>query len=142
MAKILIVDDDVVNSQVYVNKLQSEGHAVELITDGSIAQGRIGEKFDLILLDVMMPGMDGFSLLQEFRKGTNKQTPIFIFTNLVSEDTKKQAQEFHSTEVLYKVDTTPQDLLTRIHALIGKAPQMQEKQEQNTETDILKEAVK
>lgn len=144
MAKILIVDDDLVNSQLYSNKLESEGNEVTLLADGIEAQKQVGTKYDLILLDVMIPGTDGISLLKEFKGGANKQTPILMFTNLMNDETKKACEESGAEALLYKVDTTPQALIQKIHEFIGEAP-AQAKQKQDTKAednadDMLKQA--
>ncbi|MBI4137615.1 response regulator transcription factor [Candidatus Roizmanbacteria bacterium] len=120
MARILLVDDDLVNSQLYSNKLESEGHQVTLIPDGLEAQKQTGTKYDLIMLDVMIPGTDGISLLKEFKSGANKQTPVLMFTNLMNDETKKACEENGANALLYKVDTTPQALIQKIHEFIGE----------------------
>ena len=123
MSNVLIVDDDLVNTQLYAYKMQGEGHMVELVTNGSDAQIKLGSKFDLVILDVMIPGIDGLSLLQEMRKGVNKNTPAIIFTNLVSDETKKQANALGATKILYKVDTSPDQLMASVREYLGTAPQ-------------------
>ncbi|KKR91110.1 MAG: Response regulator receiver domain-containing protein [Microgenomates group bacterium GW2011_GWC1_41_8] len=148
MAKILIVDDDLVNSQLYSNKLESEGHTVTLIADGIEAQKQTGTKFDLIMLDVMIPGTDGISLLKEFKTGANKQTPILMFTNLMNDETKKACEENGAEALLYKVDTTPQALIQKIHEYIGLPASPDSKasggrgEAKKTEESVLEEASK
>ena len=93
MSKVLIVDDDVLSTQMYATKLQSGGHEVILSSDGEEALEKIKDTFDLILLDIMMPKIDGVALLKEIKKGVNKQTVILIMTNLISEEVKKECLE-------------------------------------------------
>ena len=120
MAKILIVDDDIINSQLLVNKLTSVGHSVVHATDGEAARGNTKEKYDLGLLDIMMPRVDGITLLAEFKKGANKTTPVVIFTNLFVEETKKKCMDLGATEVLLKADFTPQTIVERIEKYVKK----------------------
>lgn len=122
MAKILIVDDDIVNSQLLVNKLTSAGHSVIHATDGEAARGNISQKYDLVLLDIMMPKVDGITLLSEFKKGANKATPIVIFTNLFVEETKKKCMDLGAAEVLLKADFTPQTIVDRLEKYVNKNP--------------------
>lgn len=114
MAKILIVDDDQVNSQIYANKLQAEGHIVILINDGQTALKAIGEKYDLIILDIMMPKVGGLEILKAANKGVNKSTPVLVFTNLLSEQVKKDSLDNGAKEVLLKIDYSPSQLLEKI----------------------------
>jgi len=121
MANILIVDDDIVNSQLLVNKLSSAGHSVVHATDGEGARGNLTQKYDLILLDIMMPKVDGITLLSEFKQSINKNIPILVYTNLVVEETKKKCMDLGATEVLLKVDFTPQTIVERIEKYIQKS---------------------
>ncbi|OGK53910.1 hypothetical protein A3B56_02105 [Candidatus Roizmanbacteria bacterium RIFCSPLOWO2_01_FULL_45_11] len=107
MGKILIVDDDEVTAKLYVNKLESEGFEVTYVTDGNEALNVIKNKFDLIVLDVMIPKIDGLTLLQKIKTGVNKPTPVLVHTNLLSENVKKQAISLGASDVLFKVDFTP-----------------------------------
>lgn len=118
MASILIVDDDIINSQLLVNKLTSAGHSIVHATDGEAARGNVSQKYDLILLDIMMPKVDGITLLAEFKKGSNKNTPVVIFTNLFVEETKKKCMELGAAEVLLKADFTPQTIVERIEKYV------------------------
>ena len=118
MAKILIVDDDVVNSQLLVNKLSGSGHSVIHATDGDAARLNFSSKFDVILLDIMMPKVDGVTLLSELKKGVNKSTPVLIYTNLFVEETKKKCAELGASEVLLKADFTPQGIVDKIESYL------------------------
>jgi CheY-like chemotaxis protein len=114
MAKILIIDDDVLNNQLYTNKLTSLGHQVVQVEDAEQAQGALSEKYDLILLDLMIPKGDGITLLQNIKVGVNSQTTILIHTNLMGEETKQKCLQLGAQEVLYKVDDTPQTFIEKI----------------------------
>lgn len=114
MAKILIVDDDRVGSQIYTNKLQAEGHEVILAFDGETALEKIKEHFDLILLDIMMPKIGGLDLLKEFKKGINKDSQVIIFTNLLSEEVKRNCLASGAQEYLLKADYSPSALIEKL----------------------------
>lgn len=82
-ARILAVDDDPVNLQVLRNHLSIEGMAVTTAMDGKQALSLIdsGDSFDLVLLDLMMPGMTGFEVCMELRRRfTITELPIIILT--------------------------------------------------------------
>ncbi|MBU2591985.1 MAG: response regulator transcription factor [Patescibacteria group bacterium] len=120
MSKVLIVDDDVLSTQMYATKLQSGGHEVILSSDGEEALEKIKDTFDLILLDIMMPKIDGVALLKEIKKGVNKQTVILIMTNLISEEVKKECLENGATEFLLKADYNPLQLVEKIEQYLKK----------------------
>ena len=119
MANILIVDDDLVNAQIYAYKLKSEGHQVTLSPDGQSAEKEIAKKFDLILLDIMMPKIDGTVILAEIKKGTNKDTPVLVHTNFLSEPIKEKClKELGAREYLIKADLTPTQLVEKIEGYL------------------------
>jgi CheY-like chemotaxis protein len=79
---VLVVDDNVKNRQVLGGFLQNEGLMVEFALDGMSALSWLEKKkFDLILLDVMMPGMDGFEVCSQIKKNpVNNEIPIIFIT--------------------------------------------------------------
>ena len=79
MPKILIVEDDGDIAAIERDYLELNGYQVEIAADGAsgLARGRSGA-FDLILLDLMLPGMDGFSVCRQLREGTD--IPILMVT--------------------------------------------------------------
>ncbi len=81
-SSVLVVDDNPRNLQVVGGILQNEGYKVEFALDGTAALGWLEKMdFDLILLDVMMPGLDGFEVCSRIRTGKNKrEIPIIFIT--------------------------------------------------------------
>ncbi|HET9820157.1 MAG TPA: response regulator, partial [Rhodanobacteraceae bacterium] len=64
-AHVLVVDDNEMNRDLLARRLQREGHRVDLAVDGRDALDKLAaDPFDLVLLDIMMPGMDGHEVLQ------------------------------------------------------------------------------
>lgn len=82
--KILFVEDDKQLVQLYVRKFESEGFEVEVATNGEDGLKRAFEgQPNLILLDIMMPQMDGFEMLKKLREDARgKDVPVIILTNL------------------------------------------------------------
>jgi len=83
MCRILAVDDEPVNLQVLKNQLGSEHYSVTLAADGmeAIAALESGQEFDLVLLDVMMPGMSGYEVCQRLReKHPENELPVVMLT--------------------------------------------------------------
>ncbi len=107
--KILIIEDDQMISSMYRTKLKQENFIVLTATNG--AQGlelALNEKPDLVMLDIIMPQLDGFSVLRQLRgnEGT-KNTPIIMLTNLGTDEDKEKGQKLGATDYLIKTNLTP-----------------------------------
>ena len=115
MAKrILIVEDDKMISTMYETKLKQEGLEVLVAENGS--QGldlAIKEKPDLILLDIILPQLDGFSVLQEVRS-KNKNVPIIMLTNLGTSEDQEKGQRMGATDYWVKASLTPAQVSEKI----------------------------
>lgn len=110
MAKrVLIVEDDKMILSMYETKLRQDGFEVLIAENGS--QGldlAIKEKPDIILLDIILPQMDGFTVLQELRLNDSmKKTPIVMLTNLGTKEDKDKGEKFGATDYLVKASLTP-----------------------------------
>ncbi|HEM2871920.1 TPA: response regulator transcription factor [Streptococcus suis] len=87
MSRILVVEDDIVISQVVCEFLKEHGYQVESVFDGKVALERFQEEqFDLIVLDIMIPSMTGLEVLKEIRK--TSQIPILMLTAMGDEYTQ------------------------------------------------------
>lgn len=88
--KILLVEDEKPISHVLALKLKSSGFEVDAVYNGADALSKLkGGKYDLVLLDLMLPEVDGFGVLEGMKKSKNK-TPVIILSNLSqAEDTKR-----------------------------------------------------
>lgn len=117
--KILIVDDDLYIRELYEEICKNAGLEIETASDGEEASEKIKvTRFDLILLDIMMPKVDGLSFLTKMRDEypSAKDTPVVILTNLAHESVIKQALDNGAVTCLIKSDTTPEKLIETIHA--------------------------
>jgi two-component system response regulator TctD len=78
--RILVVEDDAQIGAAIRSRLSRLGHAVDLETDGAMADALLDtESFDLVVLDVMLPSMDGFTILRRMREAGGK-TPVLLLT--------------------------------------------------------------
>lgn len=114
--KILIIEDEVFLGDMYITKFQSEGYEVFLARNGEDGiKTAINEKPDIILLDILMPKINGFEVLKELKNNEKtKEIPILIFTNLADPINMEKSLQLGANEFLLKTDYTPQQLVEKI----------------------------
>ena len=118
--KVLIVEDDPTLAEMYGTKFKGEGFEVLHAADGAegLATAK-SKKPDAILLDVMMPKLDGFAALKELRADKAfKKTPIIMLTNLGQEEDIKKGKELGADDYFVKANQTPAEIVTKVKALI------------------------
>lgn len=118
MANILIVDDDVELCEMLVEYLVSESFVVDTVHDGltGISKAR-SKNYDAIVLDVMLPKMDGFSVLQELRKSIT--TPVIMLTAKGEDVDRIVGLEMGADDYLPK-PCNPRELVARLKAIIRR----------------------
>ena len=105
---ILIVEDEKALSHALNIKLQQEGYTVTIASDGEEALQKVeSHPYDLILLDIIMPRMDGITLLEFLKKGSKPSAliPVIVFSNLSQKEEMERAKELGATEYLVKANT-------------------------------------
>ncbi|MFA6383161.1 MAG: response regulator [Parcubacteria group bacterium] len=122
---VLIVDDDENLIEIYSQKLTSEGFVVITASDGEEAIRKIKENFeilDLVLLDVVMPKMDGYDVLEKIRSswGKYKKIPIIMLTSLSSPEDRERAKELGADRFFVKPERTPSDLVKEIREFLDE----------------------
>jgi two-component system sensor histidine kinase ChiS len=102
--RILIADDDPSNREVLAYYLRRQGYDVRTVTDGADALAAIaGSTFALVLLDVVMPGLDGLEALRRIRvTHTPRELPVILFTGLDAPDALATAGELGANAWLAK----------------------------------------
>ena len=119
MKRILVVEDDPGIAFGLRVDLKTEGYDVELESDGESALQRAAkETFDLILLDVMLPGKDGFEVCRELRRGGSK-TPIILLTAKAQEAEKVLGLELGADDYVTK-PFSPRELRARVKAALRR----------------------
>lgn len=119
MSKILVVDDEFRIRQIIRKYAEFEGFEVEEAVDGMEAiEICRGKDFDLIIMDVMMPELDGFSACREIRKF--KTTPIIMLSARGEEYDKIHGFELGSDDYVVK-PFSPKELMMRVHAVIKRS---------------------
>jgi two-component system, OmpR family, response regulator len=117
--RILLVEDDVETAQYLSGGLSEEGHVVEHVTDGQSGLFRgIDSAFDLIILDRMLPQLDGLSVLKALR-AAGIETPVLILSALASVGDRIEGLETGSDDYLPKPFSFA-ELLARVNALLRR----------------------
>ncbi len=135
--KILIVDDDADTLRLVGLMLQRQGYEVVMASNGPQAlQKAEEEEPDLILLDVMMPGMDGYEVARRLRANSiTANTPILMFTAKSQIDDKLVGFESGADDYLTK-PTHPAELQAHVRALLARSSREQKKKSMATATAI------
>jgi len=122
--KILIIDDDVDTLRLVGLMLQRQGYEISAASNGSQGLAKaLEERPDLILLDVMMPDMDGYEVARRLRKNPATQTvPILMFTAKTQLDDKVTGFEVGADDYLTK-PTHPTELQSHVKALLARSSQ-------------------
>lgn len=121
--RILIAEDEKELLDLYVTLLQQEGYDVDHATDGEMALKKISDKaYDLILLDIIMPKMDGLQVLDNLKKnGKIPQGKVVLLTNLGQDLVVAKALEFNVRGYIVKSDYTPEQLLKEVKGYVNNA---------------------
>ena len=125
MATILVVEDEPGIALGIEDSLRLEGHEVELIGDGAAAACRARQQqFDLILLDVMLPGKSGFEVCRELRRA-GMRTPIVLLTARVLERDRILGLDLGANDYVTK-PFSPRELMARVRrcCVIPRTPAM------------------
>jgi len=122
MKKILIIEDEQTLLKALESKLSKEKYEILKAIDGKEgAEMALKEHPDLILLDIIMPVVDGMKVLEKLRKDEwGKKVPvIMILTNLDEEKTIEQAKEYDVHDYLVKTNWKLEDIVEKVKAKLG-----------------------
>lgn len=112
--KVLIVEDEKPMARALGLKLAHEGFEPTIVNNGSEAMEFLTDhQVDLILLDLIMPGVDGFSVLEHLKeKGI--QTPVMVLSNLGQEEDEKRARSLGAKQFFIKSNTPLADIIVHV----------------------------
>lgn len=119
VSRLLVLDPDTDLWAVLGAILRQRGFAVEFEQDGLVGLNRaLGEQFDLLVLDVMLPGLDGFTVLQQIRKESS--VPVCMLTARGDIEERVRGFELGADDCLPK-PFDPQELLARLRAILRRS---------------------
>lgn len=118
--KVLIIEDEKPLSKALALKFEHSGFAVVVAYNGEEALAILGEdQFDAIILDLIMPKMDGFKVMEEIKKKKIK-TPVFILTNLSQEEDREKTTKLGAQEFFIKSNVPIADIVEKVKAFLAK----------------------
>lgn len=123
--KILLVEDENFIRELYTRQLTKAGFLVKEAIDGQSGLNTLKqEQFDLLLLDIMLPGMNGLQLLREFKtQNPNSKMITILLTNLGQEAVIKEGFELGAQAYLIKASYTPDQVVNEVkNVLFGNQP--------------------
>jgi len=120
--KILLIEDDSFLSEIYMAKFQESGFEVSAARDGIVGLAKIKEQEpDVILLDVVMPNMDGFEILQAVKEDPQaKNIPVVILSNLGEQENIQKGLELGAAAYIVKAHYTPTEVVARVKEILSK----------------------
>jgi DNA-binding response OmpR family regulator len=126
MKKILMVEDDAAMREIVVHKLQTNGFEVIPAEDGKIGiEKAISERPDIILLDLMLPEVDGFKVLETIRNDKNPdiaKIPVIILSNLWSNKDILRTKSLQVQAYMVKAYFTTEEILKKINEILSAQP--------------------
>lgn len=115
---VLIAEDEEDLREMYTQALSGQGFEVLQAINGNEAiewLERRGKEIDMVLLDIVMPALDGLETLEKIKKNESlKNIPIIVFTNLNNEEDKQQAFALGANGYFVKSQHTPAELVAKI----------------------------
>lgn len=129
--KILLIDDDPFIVDMYVLKFKEEQFQIEVARDGKEGLKKIKEfEPDVILLDIVMPGLDGFGVLEELRKDgrsasgearpSGRPRKIILLTNLGQKEDVERGMRLGADDYVIKAHFTPSEVLDKVKSVLQK----------------------
>ena len=120
MEKILLIEDDKFLRELIIQKLGKEGYEVVEAAEGETGLAKMKEeKPNLVLLDLILPGIDGFEVLSRIKKDPSLvQIPVIILSNLGQRDDMEKGIALGARDYLIKAHFTPGEIVEKIRATL------------------------
>lgn len=125
---ILLVDDDLTLREMYSERLKAEGFVVEMARDGEEALSKATEMHpSIILLDIMMPKINGLDVLKKLREQEETKTiPVIVLTALIQDREKLESITRGADDYIVKSETMPGEVIQKVKDLLMRGPKSAE----------------
>lgn len=120
--KITVVEDDKFLRELITQKISQEGYDISEAVDGEKGIETIKkEKPDLVLLDLILPGIDGFEVLSRIKADPDiAETPVIILSNLGQKEDIERGLKIGAKDYMIKAHFTPEEIIKKITDILGK----------------------
>ncbi len=119
--KILLIEDDPFLTEIYVTKFEQAGYSVEVAEDGKSGYEKVKEmKPDIVLLDIVLPNMEGFEVTEKIKNDPEaKDVMVIMLTNLGSDEDIQKANNKGADGYIVKSRYTPSEIVSRVEEIIS-----------------------
>ena len=123
MSKVLIIEDDPPYRKIYKRKFEVSGYIADVAENGEEGLEKMRSfKPDIVFVDLMMPKMDGFQVLDNAKADPElKNIPIVVLTNLSTSDDANKVLEKGAVAILVKSDTEPNAIIAKAGEVLARA---------------------
>ena len=121
MKTILLIEDDPFLIDIYTTKLKESGFSVRVANNGEAAIGKLEEKKpDLVILDIVLPGIDGWEILKKIKSSPQRfqDLKIIILSNLGQKEEVERGINLGSIKYLIKAHYTPSEVVQEIKEIL------------------------
>ncbi len=121
---VLIVEDDIFLSNIYKTKFEMEGFKVSVSDNGEAGLQDVQKKKpDIVMLDILLPKMDGFVVLEHLKSDkATKDIPVILLTNLGQKDDVEKGLQLGAADYLIKAHFKPSETVSKIRAVLKQKP--------------------
>lgn len=122
MKNILLVEDDSFLIDIYTTKLKESGFSVDVASEGEEAVRKVKEQpYDLVLLDIVLPKMDGWDILRQIKAESKlSDLKVIIISNLSQKEEVEKGMNLGAQKYLIKAHYTPSEVVKEIMEVLGE----------------------
>ncbi len=119
---VLIVEDDNFLAEIYQKKFTLEGYKVQSVNNGEKALLEAKKKRpDIILLDILLPKLDGFAVLEKLKAdAATRSIPVILLTNLGQRDDVEKGLQVGAVDYLIKAHFKPSEVIDKVRKVLGE----------------------
>lgn len=120
--KVLIIEDEEMLVNMYISKFEKEGFEIQKAINGKDGIAKAKEFHpDIILLDIIMPEMDGFMVLKQLKADDDtKNSKVIMLTNLGQDEDIEKGKQLGANDYLVKANLTPAQVVDKVKELLNK----------------------
>ncbi len=115
MKNILLIEDEELTVKLFQMAVEQAGYSIDVAMTGQEATDLLQKnKYKLVVMDMILPGINGFTILKKLSLTTNKDTPVLVLSNLGQETDMNEAIKLGAKDYLIKSNVTMEDVVEKI----------------------------